>query len=96
MITVHELKCYPRYFQAILEGKKTFEIRRCHDRDFKVGDELVLKEYDPGGLETGSRQAYTGNEIKVTVSYVLKDPDYVKHGYAVMSIKRRPVNGTPA
>ena len=33
-------------FQAILEGTKTFELRR-NDRNFKEGDFLVLEEYEP-------------------------------------------------
>jgi hypothetical protein len=42
----HELKCWPEFFQAILSGSKTFEARR-DDRNFKVGDNLVLKEWTP-------------------------------------------------
>ncbi|WP_444812245.1 DUF3850 domain-containing protein, partial [Streptococcus canis] len=34
------------YFEAIMDGTKTFECRY-NDRDFKVGDELLLREYDP-------------------------------------------------
>ncbi|VEF93151.1 Domain of Uncharacterised Function with PDB structure [Streptococcus pseudoporcinus] len=45
-MTQHMLKCYPEYFEAIMDGTKTFEYRY-NDRDFKVGDELLLREYDP-------------------------------------------------
>ncbi|WP_331384989.1 DUF3850 domain-containing protein [Bacillus badius] len=42
----HELKIYPQYFKAVVSGKKSFEIRK-NDRDFKVGDTLLLHEFDP-------------------------------------------------
>jgi|TARA_Y100000310_G_scaffold298310_1_gene332146 hypothetical protein len=41
----HELKTEPKYFGRLVSGDKTFEIRK-NDRDFQVGDELILKEYD--------------------------------------------------
>jgi len=43
---VHDLKTWPLYFAAVSSGKKTFEIRK-NDRDFKVGDILILKEFIP-------------------------------------------------
>jgi hypothetical protein len=43
---VHELKCWPGPFRAIWQGDKTFEIRK-DDRGFAVGDELVLRFFDP-------------------------------------------------
>ncbi|GAY70610.1 hypothetical protein FMV2238Y02_03340 [Streptococcus canis] len=45
-MTQHMLKCYPQYFKAVKDGTKPFECRY-NDRDFKVGDELLLREYEP-------------------------------------------------
>lgn len=59
----HELKILPKWFEDVKSGKKTFEIRRA-DRDFKVGDTLVLKEYEKG--------RYTGREIERTIQYIYK------------------------
>jgi hypothetical protein len=46
MSKLHELKTWPKYFQPILENKKTFELRE-DDRNFAVGDVLTLKEWTP-------------------------------------------------
>lgn len=40
----HELKIWPQYFQPVLNGCMKFQLRR-NDRNFKVGDELLLKEW---------------------------------------------------
>ncbi len=61
-ITTHHLKILPQYFEDVQAGKKNFEIRQ-NDRDFKVGDILVLKEYENG--------KYTGRIVKRKVNYIL-------------------------
>ena len=59
---VHELKILPKYFTDVAAGRKKFELR-FNDRNFKVGDILLLKEYENG--------TYTGREVKRKVKYVL-------------------------
>lgn len=77
----HLLKIYPMYFKEILWNKKTFEIRK-NDRDYKVGDILVLQEFD------AASQEYTGNKLEVEVTYLLQNTDYLQEGYVCMGIKR--------
>lgn len=48
----HNLKTWPEYFRAVRNREKTFEVR-LNDRDFKVDDILVLKEFDPCGTCKG-------------------------------------------
>lgn len=43
----HELKTWPQYFCRVADGTKTFEVRK-NDRGFQPGDEVILKEWDPG------------------------------------------------
>jgi len=78
---IHELKTWPPYFQDILDGKKTFEIRK-NDRDFKVGDTLRLMEWNP------VTKSYTGRKVDVTVRYMLDLSKFIKEaeGYVCMSI----------
>jgi hypothetical protein len=60
-----EKKVWPEYFQEILDGKKTFELR-LNDFDINEGDVLVLKEWDPATKD------YTGRELEKKVGYVGK------------------------
>jgi hypothetical protein len=64
--TVHDLKCWPESFDAILDGRKRYEIR-VNDRGFQVGDELNLFEYEN---EKEDGQRYTGRELRVRVTYM--------------------------
>lgn len=74
---VHKLKTLPEYFEAVRTGIKTFEVRK-NDRNFKVGDILILLEWDG--------KQYTGRKEQRKVSYILNNPDFCKEGYVVMSI----------
>jgi hypothetical protein len=67
--TVHKLKTWPPYFDEVLSGRKPFEWR-IDDRDFKVGDTLLLQEYIPHAENPGREGQYTGREITKTVSYL--------------------------
>ena len=75
---IHELKILPEYFNAVISGEKTFEIRK-NDRAFHKGDLLALNEFDG--------QYWTGNSCLVYIDYILDNPDYVKKDMVVMSIK---------
>ena len=73
MNAIHKLKTDTEVFQAIVDGRRTFEIR-FNDRNFKVGDELVLLEtiYTlEEQIKNGKPLLFSGNELRKTVSYVL-------------------------
>lgn len=74
----HKLKILSEYFQMQLESKKNFEIRK-NDRNYHVGDLLILKEYDP---ET---KRFSGRYMGVKVTYIT---DYKQRdGYVVLGTK---------
>ncbi len=73
---IHELKITPHYFEKVVSGEKTFELRK-NDRDFQVDDVLILKEWkserlykNDFGEEQWGNPHYTGREIKKKVTYV--------------------------
>lgn len=79
----HELKTWPEPFEAVRDGRKRHEFRK-DDRGYEIGDELVLREWDP---ET---QEYTGERaLCVEVTYLTRGPAFgIPEGYVVMSIAR--------
>ncbi len=91
MSKTHYLKVWPEYYRVIKTGEKKFEIRK-NDRNFKVGDTLILQEWSPMGYSSVSPNTmtgeYTGHEISANVSYVLKDAAGfgLISGYCVLSI----------
>jgi ASC-1-like (ASCH) protein len=76
---IHELKIWPEYFEPILDGRKTFELRQTDpSRDFQVGDTLRLRET--------LRGEYTGRELMALVTYILDGP-FAIADYCLISIK---------
>ena len=60
-----EKKVLPEYFEAILIGKKKYELR-LNDFDIAEGDMLFLREWD------ANTKTYTGREVTKRVTYVGK------------------------
>lgn len=62
----HNLKCWPEFFNAIVNGRKKHDLRRADDRKFMVGDLVRLREFDP------TARRYTGREQTVTITYITR------------------------
>lgn len=60
----HELKILPEFYQPVIEGLKTFEIRSVLDRTFEVGDHVHLREFDAG------TKRYTGRGCRVEITFI--------------------------
>lgn len=75
---IHELKITPEYFKDVKSGHKRFELRK-DDREYQVGDLLILKEFD--------KDHYTGHKTRhKTIQYILRDvPEYgLNEGYCIL------------
>lgn len=79
----HELKIWPVFFEAVLVGYKKCEFR-INDRNFQLGDLLILREYSP---ET---QSFTGRVLRKYVSHILELLD-LSPGYVILSLSDFPV-----
>jgi len=67
-MTQHDIKTWPPFYQMSLDEDKPFELRK-NDRNYKVGDILWSREWDP------RKKDYTGRAAKYKVkSLVEKDP----------------------
>ena len=77
----HILKTHMDPFAAVWNERKTAEFRR-NDRDFQVGDFLILREYDH------EKDEYPGREIEARVTHVARGPSFgIPEGFAMISMK---------
>jgi hypothetical protein len=79
-VNTHELKTWPEHFAPVLRGEKKAELRK-DDRHFQVGDELILREYEP------TKHAYTGRAVIAKITHILRGGEWLTPGYAMLSIR---------
>jgi hypothetical protein len=83
-----DLRIWPEYYAAVLEGTKRFEVR-LDDRDYQVGKVYWLREWVPAvarcaeGILGQDDSHYTGRSVIVVISYVLRDVPGLASGYCV-------------
>ena len=77
-MATHELKSWPQFFEAIRLGLKTHDLRSKKDREFKVGDTLILLEYDP------INGVYTGRTVECTVTFITSNEYPCAYSSAVL------------
>jgi hypothetical protein len=77
----HELKVVEPFFEHLRNRSKNFELRR-NDRDFQVGDFLILKEYSP-------EKGFSGRALYSKIRYILKDcPEFgLMDGYCILGLE---------
>ncbi|MBS0880165.1 DUF3850 domain-containing protein [Pantoea sp. JGM49] len=80
MTSFHFLKIWPDYYQDVISGMKRAELRK-NDRNYSVGDSLILKEYRP------KTRKFTGLEAHVLVTHITDVSEWLP-GYVMLSIER--------
>ena len=88
-MTTHNLKTIEPHFSNVLNGSKTFEVR-LNDRDYQVGDFLMLTEYPYVGELSLS--------IETQITHILTHFEYpqgIKKGYVILSITRGVLQDPP-
>lgn len=75
-MTTHRLKTLHHMWEAIADGRKTFEVRE-NDRGYQAGDKLILERTEPG--KTSNQVIYK------TVTYVLSGWG-LKNGHVALGL----------
>lgn len=60
----HYLKSWAHFYDAIEAGEKMYDLRDARDREFNIGDYVLLQRYD---MVAG---VYTGEELLLQISYI--------------------------
>jgi hypothetical protein len=86
---VHDVKSWCHLFQAFVSGDKLHDLRIL-DRDYQVGDCLVLREYDK------QNEKYTGRNAVAEITYITSDqhvhcafsPTVLDKNYGILSLRK--------
>ncbi len=80
---VHRLKTWPVFFELVRIDRKKAEVRKA-DRDFRVGDYLLLLEFDPSSDRLTGRSSYR----RITHILTPTDPPRgLMDGFVVLSME---------
>lgn len=87
-MTVHFLKTWPAPFLAVWHGAKRYEVRK-DDREFDIGDLLVLACWDPEQPRYhASPIGFDGRIITARVSYKTRGGEFgLPEGLCVLGIE---------
>ncbi len=97
---IHEVKCWPTYFNSLIDGSKRFEVRK-KDRPYRVGDYLAVNEYRPNSEDpyddwgelplskderhvSGGR--YSGRCALFKITFILDNKDFCRDDMVILGI----------
>ena len=78
IVKVHDLKILPPFFEEVIAGRKTFEMR-FDDRGYAVGDIVLLHEWEHG--------QYSGRRVSAKITYILRGFRGLKRRWVVFSFQ---------
>lgn len=83
----HRLKLFIRYADAIMNGTKTFEVRK-NDRGYEVGDKIVFDVVTNEGYAVGAAARHPLNGATYRIGYILDDFEGLAQKYVVLAISK--------
>ena len=81
---LHDLKIEKQFADAVLDGRKTFEVRR-NDRGFNAGDRVRFTVVDNGGSFQFTHHDHPLDGAVYNITYVLSGWG-IEEGYVAFSI----------
>lgn len=86
-MTTHRLKILIKYADAIMNGAKTFEIRK-NDRGYEVGDKIVFDVVSNKGYFVGEAARHPLNGATYRIDYILDDFEGLAQKYVALAISK--------
>ena len=86
-MTYHCLKLSTRYYDAVDNGTKPFEVRR-NDRGFRIGDTIEFMRVDEDGNTIQNGKGTNDYSVK-KITFILTHEDFpqgVSEGYVVLGL----------
>lgn len=83
----HRLKVFIKYADAIMNGTKTFEIRK-NDRGYKVGDKIVFDVVTNEGYAVGAAARHPLNGQTYRIDYILDGFEGLAQKYVALAISK--------
>ena len=86
-MTTHGLKIHEQYANAVLNGTKTFEVRK-NDRGYKVGDKIVFDVVTNEGYSVREAARHPLNGATYRIDYILDDFEGLAQKYVALAISK--------
>lgn len=86
-MTTHRLKVLIKYADAIMNGTKTFEVRK-NDRGFEVGDKIVFDVVTDKNYFVGEAARHPLNGSTYRIDYILDDFEGLAQKYVALAISK--------
>ena len=86
-MTTHRLKVFIKYADAIMNGTKTFEVRK-NDRGYEVGDKIVFDDVTNDGYSVGEAARHPLNGATYRIDYILDGFEGLAQKYVALAISK--------
>lgn len=86
-MTTHRLKVLIKYADAIMDGTKTFEVRK-NDRGYEVGDKIVFDVVTNEGYSVREAARHPLNGATYRIDYILDDFEGLAQKYVALAISK--------